>query len=100
MLISKQRKEEAYRRIQEYVKVYHRDLFDFLGIRWRGGDGSYRAVLDVGCSYGYMLELFREHGYEKLYGLDVSAYAITEARKTLTRLIFTFTMQQSRFRFL
>ncbi|HIH22414.1 TPA: class I SAM-dependent methyltransferase [Candidatus Micrarchaeota archaeon] len=74
---------EVYRGIKDYVKAYHKDLFDFLGIQWRGGDGTYRSVLDVGCSYGYMLELFREHGYEKLYGLDVSAYAITEARKNI-----------------
>jgi len=38
-------------------------------------------VLDVGCAYGLMLEKFPKL-FEK-YGLDVSEYAIAEARKRL-----------------
>lgn len=80
---STEERKMATRRLRRYIKEYHKDLFDFLGIQWRAKDDSHHSVLDVGCSYGYMLELFREHGYEKLYGLDISAYAITEARKNL-----------------
>ena len=43
-------------------------------------------ILDVGCAYGFMLQRFPDR-YEK-YGIDVSAHAITEAKKRNPRSIF------------
>ena len=37
-------------------------------------------LLDIGCAYGYFLELARESGFD-CYGVDPSIYAIKEAKK-------------------
>jgi len=37
-------------------------------------------VLDIGCAYGYLLRLFDDVGCET-YGIDVSEYAIEQARR-------------------
>lgn len=37
-------------------------------------------LLDVGCAYGYFIELARSAGYDA-YGFDPSEYAVTQAKK-------------------
>ncbi|RLF01111.1 MAG: hypothetical protein DRJ59_06715 [Thermoprotei archaeon] len=37
-------------------------------------------VLDIGCAYGYLLRLFDNAGCET-YGIDISEYAIKQARR-------------------
>ncbi len=44
-------------------------------------------VLDVGCAYGLMLEKFSDT-FEK-FGIDISDYAILEAKKRLPNAILT-----------
>lgn len=39
-------------------------------------------TLDVGCAKGYMVEALRDRGVEA-YGIDVSEYAVSEARKDI-----------------
>jgi len=41
-------------------------------------------VLDIGCAYGYFLKLCEERGYET-YGIDISKYAITQAKREAKR---------------
>ena len=37
-------------------------------------------ILDIGCAYGYLLRLFDDAGCET-YGIDISEYAIKQARR-------------------
>ncbi|MBU1034934.1 MAG: class I SAM-dependent methyltransferase [Patescibacteria group bacterium] len=49
--------------------------------------GMTKKVLDIGCATGTALEAMRDLGVpeEKLYGIDVSAYAIDAARRHIPR---------------
>lgn len=42
------------------------------------------TLLDVGCAYGYFVELARDAGYDA-YGFDPSEYAIAQAKKLVGR---------------
>lgn len=42
-------------------------------------------LLDVGCALGFFVELATQHGFEA-YGLDPSAFAISEAKQNLKGL--------------
>lgn len=44
-------------------------------------------VLDVGCAFGYFLNCCDEYGL-KTYGVDISEYAINEARKATNAELF------------
>lgn len=52
------------------------------GLNWsaEGVDSPGRAVLDVGCSMGYVLEAGRRLGLESA-GLDISQHAVTRCRE-------------------
>jgi SAM-dependent methyltransferase len=50
---------------------------------WAPERRSDAALLDVGCGYGHLLARFRDR-YE-LYGLDLSAHAVGQARRHLPR---------------
>lgn len=39
------------------------------------------TILDYGCAVGFLIEGFKELGYEKVYGFDVSRWAISQAKK-------------------
>jgi 2-polyprenyl-3-methyl-5-hydroxy-6-metoxy-1,4-benzoquinol methylase len=43
-------------------------------------DGSGKTALDVGCAYGYAVDILGTLGYDA-YGVDVSNYSITKAKK-------------------
>ena len=45
-------------------------------------DSCGKKALDVGCAYGYVLELLKELGYE-IYGIDISKYAVKKAKEAL-----------------
>ena len=40
-----------------------------------------KRLLDVGCAYGFFLQVAKEHGFD-VFGIDVSEFAIREAKKT------------------
>lgn len=48
--------------------------------------GENKSVIDVGCAYGYVLELLFSMGYH-CYGTDFSEFAIARARDSLPKSI-------------
>lgn len=54
-------------------------------------------VLDVGCAYGFMLERFPD-SFEK-FGVDVSEYAISVAKKRLPSAVFAVSDAEKRLPF-
>ena len=38
-------------------------------------------ALDIGCGYGYAMDVFKELGFDEVYGLDVSEHAIDVCRE-------------------
>lgn len=69
------------RLIQRYVKEV---------LRWGSKisksnllDGRGRTALDVGCAYGYGIEVLKSCGY-KVVGADLSKHGIREAKKSCT----------------
>lgn len=42
-------------------------------------DGTKKEALDVGCAYGFVVELLKELGYEA-YGVDISKFAVAKER--------------------
>ena len=46
-------------------------------------DDKDTKILDIGCGFGYFLKICEEKTRWKLYGVDVSEFAITQARKIL-----------------
>lgn len=45
-------------------------------------DGNGRSALDVGCAYGYGVDVLQSLGYNA-FGVDISRYAIRRAKKTV-----------------
>ncbi|MDP3724274.1 MAG: class I SAM-dependent methyltransferase [bacterium] len=39
-----------------------------------------RTLLDVGCAYGFFMQVAKKHGFD-VFGIDVSAHAIREAKE-------------------
>ena len=92
----------------DYKKIYTKDYFSGKNsFFWKLGYGRFsyfyfnnlfkpiikyikkmkiRKVLDVGCSYGFMLQKFPD-SFQK-FGIDVSGYAISIAKKRLPSAIF------------
>lgn len=56
------------------LKKIHRDTFSLINefLRGRVTDRDTCTVLDIGCSTGYLLHLFKEAGYAKLRGIEPS----------------------------
>ena len=42
-------------------------------------DGSEKLALDVGCAYGFVVDLLSKFGY-RAFGVDISDYALTEGK--------------------
>ena len=68
-----------------FMKFYFNNLFKPLKFYIREIKAG--KVLDVGCAYGFMLEKFPDT-FEK-FGIDISDYAIAEAKKRLLNAILT-----------
>ena len=60
--------------------LVRRKVFSIIGKRKAGG-----SHIDLGCAYGYLADSFRRKGFRSV-GVDVSGYAVTEARKRFPRL--------------
>jgi len=58
-------------------KVLHRDLLD----------GTKKSALDVGCAFGYGVNLLRSLGYDA-WGIDVSSYSLVQGKKRLNENMF------------
>lgn len=79
---------------EEVLKKYFRDLLAQVG-KLLPNSGR---VLDVGCSFGFFLEVAREKGDWQTYGVDLSAEAVASAKKRLkTKNIFLGSLNQARF---
>lgn len=75
--------EERYKYFKKSIPI-KRMYFDFL--RWatrESGsnllDGTGKSALDVGCAYGFVVELLKELGYDA-YGIDVSKFAVSNVK--------------------
>lgn len=62
-----------------FQKTYFKNLFKPLKLYLKRVKQG--KILDVGCAYGFMLQKFPD-SFEK-FGIDVSEYAISEAKKIL-----------------
>lgn len=67
-----------------FAKFYFDNLFK--PIKSYINKMSSGKVLDVGCAYGFMLERFPDSF--KRFGVDVSEYAISVAKKRLPSAVF------------
>ncbi len=45
-------------------------------------NGCGKVALDIGCAYGFIVELLNDLGYEA-YGIDISKFAVTKGRNTI-----------------
>lgn len=48
-------------------------------VNWNLFEGCGRNSLDVGCAYGFVVDMFCSLGYEA-YGVDISSYALSEGK--------------------
>jgi 2-polyprenyl-3-methyl-5-hydroxy-6-metoxy-1,4-benzoquinol methylase len=76
-------KKNIYRNMKWYVQE----------IKKYKKDGRY---LDVGCAYGYAMEIAQEKGF-KVYGIDPSEYAISQARKMFPKNAWTTYLSDIKF---
>jgi SAM-dependent methyltransferase len=64
-----------YHKMQDYLRSYYRDIFDYFKIP----KVQDKNALDVGCGHGYVLELLKNLGY-KPYALDISEDSLERAK--------------------
>lgn len=55
-----------------------------------------RRILDLGCSYGYLLKIFKNHGWET-YGVEMSSSAASFARDKLGLTIMESNVEDANF---
>jgi len=68
-----QRKKEV---VANFLRCFTYVSTNYVDIR----DGKEKTSLDVGCAYGYILQVLQKFGY-KTFGTDVSIYALKIAGK-------------------
>lgn len=73
-------RRSAYISYQNDKPMIARNLKKFLSHIKKIKPGG--SLLDVGCAFGYFVELALGEGYNA-YGIDASAYAVAQAEKTL-----------------
>jgi len=54
-------------------------------------NGTNRKALDVGCGYGYVMDMLKSFGYA-VFGIDVSCYALRRAKELLSKRSRQFTL--------
>ena len=47
-------------------------------------------ILDYGCSVGFLIKAFKKLGYKKIFGLDISNWAIKIAKKNKSKILKDF----------
>ena len=50
-------------------------------------DGQGKKALDVGCAYGYAVDILKSLGYDS-YGVDISKHGIEQAKKMVDEVYF------------
>lgn len=80
---------ESYEELEDETKSWYLEVISFAGIR--SGRGK---ALDVGCAYGHSLEILSDLGFEA-FGLDLSEYAIEEAKRRTDARVSTGNVQDS-----
>lgn len=73
----------GYKAVEAWTKRFFLSLLKHLEkskVEYKDGKG--KRALDVGCAYGYVLDVLSGFGY-KVYGLDISDYAIKKAKERL-----------------
>jgi 2-polyprenyl-3-methyl-5-hydroxy-6-metoxy-1,4-benzoquinol methylase len=67
------------------LKNIYKDIFiagmNFLRKYYRGLDKNKFKVLDIGCSIGYILNLFKRSGFKEIKGIEPSLYCRAVAKK-------------------
>jgi len=61
---------------ESYIKKVTRDILH----KFRLDNGRGLKALDIGCAYGYAVEVLLQFGYDA-YGCDTSQYAVNKANK-------------------
>ena len=76
--------DHPYSKARRSIQVQYLSVLDWATKYYptiRNGEGG--KALDVGCAYGYGLEILESFGYEG-YGVDISSYAIDVAESRLS----------------
>ena len=63
----------AHKEFELYYKCYYKKYFERYG--------KNANILEIGCNAGYMLEVFENHGYSNIIGIDLSPDDVEYARK-------------------
>jgi len=79
-------KGSNYRSYEDKLAVIRKKYFPKFS---RIGLRKNSRILDIGCAFGYFLKCCDEMGYET-YGVDISDYAITRARKETMASLHVF----------
>jgi len=82
-------KRGGYEVVEAWTKRFFLSLLRHLEkskIEYKNGKG--KRALDIGCAYGYVLEVLSDFGYE-IYGMDISKYAIKKAKERLPQGTFS-----------
>ena len=58
-------------------------------------DGQGKMALDVGCAYGYAIDVLESFGYDA-YGVDISKYSIKQAKRNHTAEFAVCDIQKGR----
>lgn len=58
-----------------------RDVFGYHLKKILSLEGRVDSILDIGCGFGYFLNLCKQAGIKNVCGLEISDYAIEQARK-------------------
>lgn len=75
----RKRKVAKSRSLNRSVCINCFNFFEsYLNITINNGNG--KRALDIGCGYGYVLEILKEYGYD-VFGIDVSKHAIKKAKE-------------------
>lgn len=73
----------GYGKVETVIKGFFLSLvrqLENLRVDYKNGKG--KCALDVGCAYGYVLEVINSFGYN-IYGIDISRHAIEVAKERL-----------------
>ena len=73
-------KKERYHRTAD--EIYQ--VFNKFGILNKDS-----TVLDYGCSLGFLIDGFEKIGIDKVYGYDISTWAIEQAKKSQCKILST-----------
>jgi len=80
---------ESYEDLEDKTKSWYSEVLSLAGIE--SGQGK---ALDVGCAYGYGLEILSDLGFEP-FGLDISEHAAGKAKRRTGAEVVSADVQES-----